>query len=306
MKYCILLLFLFLLWGCKSKNASDSATSKYTSKQLSHQPLLFPHSDSTFSWKIYEKQNDALKQQFITHHPTDLDDVFKAYKEFEPDMKWLNNAIHIMDVNGDGTDDVFYEGRSGGEADMAVIYLNTGSKFKKVFLTGQSVKKLEFKHGKLSLIYVRDPGCCASYMIFDKIYKVSYKGNIPAFKRIDLTGFYRRTKLPSEYLPNPIRFITVVDSCKLRTAPVVANTDTLGLAGELHPGNDVGSIGKGSAGRAIAKTKDHEGYQWFLVEMKANSVISGNVFYDDPDEGTSCKLGWINAKDIKLLVPNNK
>ncbi|MGZ3957792.1 MAG: hypothetical protein ACXVBT_07895, partial [Flavisolibacter sp.] len=86
---------------------------------FSQQDLTFPIVDaSLFKWKDIEKKSaKAAVDKFIKTTPKE----FQAYKQKDPDLAFLNldslrKDLHFLDLNGDGKDDVVFEGQSGGEA----------------------------------------------------------------------------------------------------------------------------------------------------------------------------------------------
>lgn len=276
----------------------------YNNKPAAKNIYLFPYGDSSFKWTTYEKQDSITKKQFFRSYPPEFKSVydayFNSYTNLVESFKNLKAALHVMDVNNDGLNDIIFEGYSGGEPIMTAIYLQNASGFKQVFTDLQTVSRLDIDGGKLKAIYITDPGCCAEYLTAGKIYQVNYRDTNLKFKPLHYTAYYQRSKLPKQYLDQPKAFVTLTDSAKLRDKPAVANRDTLFLGGDLHFGNDVGSIGKGSKGRAIAQSKDNAGNTWWFVELQPNAVVSGNVFYEKEDNRKAGKMGWINSRDLKI------
>ncbi|HTK21207.1 MAG TPA: hypothetical protein VL442_16910 [Mucilaginibacter sp.] len=286
---------LILFAGCKSNNSSSA--------HYHHQLWRFPYKDTSFKWKNFERQNDELKQKFIQSHPSDVNEGIKMYLNpygIPPEPGKPKSAIHILDINNDGIDDIIYEGYSGGEPTLTAIYLNTPNGFKLIFKDEQYVAKLDFKDKRLSAIYMVDPGCCAAYMVFSKIYQIDFKDDMPVVKRVFFTGHYQLTEFPAKYLNSPVKLKTINDNVKLRTKPLIANNDSLFLSGDIHMGNDLGKIQKGGLCKAIAKMKDVKGNEWWFVEVDPMTKISGHVFYDDTDtnKGVSAKLGWVRSIDV--------
>lgn len=269
--------------------------------------LIFPYNGSSVDWKTIEKQDDKLKQEFIAHHPANFNDSYNGYmhpgSEIRAEPVKLKNAIHIIDVNGNGKNDIVYEGSGGWETNKVFIFLNTAEGFKRIFYDWQYVAKLEFKDNKLWRLYTYNPGCCADYMVFNKIFEFDFINYPHFFKEIYSTSYYKHTQLSKSYLDKPIKFSVLEDSCKLRTEPQIGDRDSLILFGSnVHMGNDAGRIAKGAIGRAIATQADTRGNVWWLVEMDLHAKISGDVFYNEMSENDlSGKVGWINGKAAKVI-----
>jgi hypothetical protein len=226
--------------------------------------------------------------------------IILLYKTIPLALNKLFKALHVVDANGDGLDDIIYEGTGGWETNKVMLYINTGKAFKLIFVDQQYVKKIEFKNGKLWRLYTFNPGCCDGYMVFNKIFEFSYKGKPNDFEEIFSTAYYKDSEQPATYLGAPINFSVTADSCIIRTKPEVSTTDTLILAGDLHIGNDIGTIYKGATGRTIAKQTDKNGKEWWYVEMSLKTKTGGNVFYNELSEDDfSGKMGWLNSADIK-------
>src|ERR1700748_1291466 len=81
--------------------------------------LIFPicHNDSfRFNWKPLDKKvsrSDAYK--FIQGHSEDFEVYLgKGVAGYDPDLDSLYNDLHFIDLNGDGLNDVVFDGQSGG------------------------------------------------------------------------------------------------------------------------------------------------------------------------------------------------
>jgi hypothetical protein len=301
MKYFVILITLFALYNSQSPNKT-----KTQPKKVDPSYLIFPYNDSLIDWKNVEKQNEALKEEFIKNHPSNFDNCYNGYMhpgtDTPPEPNKLKKAIHIIDINGDGLDDIIYDGSGGWETNRVLIYLNSPNGLNLIFVDKQYVKKLEFRNGHVWRIYTYDPGCCAEYMVFNKIFEFSYTGYPNDFKEIYSTAYYKHTQLSKSYLDPPINFSVLVNSCKLRTNPVVAPHDTLNMDGDMHIGNDVGIIEKGSIGRAIAIQHDNKGNEWWLVEMDLKAKIKSKILYNELSESDlSGKVGWLNSKEVKTI-----
>ena len=116
--------------------------------------LFFPLKNE-FEWAKVEKQNHELKAEFIKEY-----EVYKPDDGYMPMLSYLENHLHIIDFNGDGLDDIIYDGDSGGEPTEISIYINTGNSFERIFTEYQEIYKIVFENGKVQKLYIRDGGCC--------------------------------------------------------------------------------------------------------------------------------------------------
>ncbi|MBW4889921.1 hypothetical protein KXQ82_09345 [Mucilaginibacter sp. HMF5004] len=262
--------------------------------------LLYPYCDRKFEWKDIEKRDDELKNSFMKVAQSFLTDEYRVYNlSFDPRIDEFKKALHVVDFNGDGKNDLIFDGDSGGEPKEIAFILNTGKGFKIIFKDFQGVDRIDFESSKVSRLYIKDWGCCAAHMTFNKIYTVSFMNNIPKFKLIYFTGHHQDTYFPKEYFDKPIKFCVLDDHYKIRTKPMIDDTCKTFISGEPLKGDAVGELAKGSNGRAIASQTDNTGRIWWLVEMDVKSKVKSDVFYDDDDKHPASKMGWISSRFVK-------
>jgi hypothetical protein len=65
-------------------------------------------------------------------------DDFHQYTEKGPEFVFRNldslrKDLHSIDVNGDGKDDLIFDGQSSGEPRIIEIFISAGTTYKKVF-----------------------------------------------------------------------------------------------------------------------------------------------------------------------------
>src|SRR5690554_7127190 len=81
-----------------------------------------------FLWPENENMNSALIEKFIDLTPQE----FQNYRLNEPyslTISDLTKALHIIDLNNDGLDDIIFDGLSGGEPRQISIFINNGHSF---------------------------------------------------------------------------------------------------------------------------------------------------------------------------------
>jgi hypothetical protein len=263
----------------------------------------FPFGKPGIDWSSFEKKNDSLKAQFCAKP---VDGFIDAYRTFSPEnyssIDSLPKHLHAVDINADGLDDLIYEGPSGGEPTEIALILNTGKGLKVVFKAYQHIKKITFSDGKISKIYVEDPGCCAEYLVFNKVYDIRFEGDMLGSKLKYLSAYFTSTTFTDSYFGHAIKFQTLNNGYKLRFSPAVDDTTENGIDGEIHKGNAIAEISAGAKGLAFAKSTDKTGRVWWLVQIEAKYKLDKSIFYDDPENKLIAdKIGWISSRYVKKI-----
>jgi hypothetical protein len=255
-----------------------------------------------FDWKNVEKQNNELKVKFIKNLP---DDFEKKYN----DMSYIKECLHIMDFNGDGLDDIIFNGHNGGsEAEYIIIFINTGNSFVKIFTEYQKIHKIVFENGKVNRLYIQDDGCCCEYIRINKIFSVDYSSKLPKINAISQMQYLNNSveKFPNSYFDKPIKFEVSNNKYNIRFSPVIDDTTEVYYCGEPENGNSLGKIKSGSIGYALAEQVDTTGRIWWYVAMSPNSKIYESVYYNDEVHyyyplNNTYKLGWISSRFVKII-----
>jgi hypothetical protein len=273
----------------------------------SQKNITFPVIGSThrFNWKnIEQKPLKSTIDKFIKDSPKE----FLAYRQNNTEIGILNldnlrKDLHFIDLNGDGRNDVIFEGQSGGEIKEIGVFINNGLSYKKVFTGNQEIIKMDWQKGRLSNLYIVDTGCCADYLEFHMIYKVDYtKTNIRSFKQIYQSVSIYQGTIPITLLKNTFRFEILNDGYKIRSAPKIDDksfqpwdTDQTNDKGS---GNSFGKLVKGAKGIAIAKEIDKTGREWIYVEIEEQYLPKNDIIYIENKFPTKI-TGWISSRFIK-------
>jgi hypothetical protein len=217
----------------------------------------------------------------------------------------LRKDLHFLDLNGDGKDDVVFEGQSGGEAQEVNIFINTGQGYKKVFSVFQGIVKMEWQDKRLVRLYIDDWGCCDDYLERHMIYDISYgKTGIPIFKKVNQGLSIYKGVSPDSLYDKPFRFEVLNEGYKIRSAPKIDDTSVQpwdnDQAKETGSGNSIGKLAKGATGTAIAKKTDTTGREWLFVQIDELYLPKNDILYVE-NKFPSKLIGWISSRFIKAL-----
>lgn len=313
MKYTIAIIIIALFASCNSKNSNARSQDKVGAE--TNLPL-YPYGEPLFKWESVEKQNDPLKEKFVKLAPKVFFNEYNSYHQYSASTKTqaeFKKEIHVLDFNGDGLDDIVYEGKSGGEPQEVAFILNTGDGFKVVFRETQRINKLDFINHKLTNAYFEDWGCCEDYIDFYKIYHLEYNGADPVFKNTYTTASINSTYYPKKFLKKPIYFLILNDNYKMRLAPIIDDTTVKDnkIPEMTIIGNTIDTLNKGTKGRAVAAQSDKTGRVWWLVEVDRDYSAYGfffyeqeaNTFYKESADTThrAAKMGWISSRYVKKI-----
>jgi len=249
------------------------------------------------NWKNVEiKNQEDLKSTFLTQ----IKDFDRLVKENYCTKKELLNYLHVVDFNGDSFFDIIYEGPSGAEPNMIVIYLNSENGFKEIFNDWQGISKIEMHEGKFSGLYIDDPGCCGDPGAFMKYYSISYQGSTPKFIQIIESRYFNgcNSVLPKKSFDKPIKFRVNNDNYNLRFAPEV--NDKYGHCWDEMKGNIIGVINKSEIGYALDEITDSKGKTWWFVAFPPKTNFSF-LEYGEYEDESYWELGWISSSFVTKI-----
>jgi hypothetical protein len=275
---------------------------------FSQEGLIFPFADtSQFDWNLVEKKPSKFEvDKFIKSVPKE----FQIYKQRDPKIAYWNldslrKDLHFLDLNGDGKNDVVFEGQSGGERREVIIFMNVGSSYKKVLAAFQTIVKMEWHDKQLKSLYIYDWGCCEDYIDRRMIYEASYsQTNFPIFKKIYQGLSIHEGVMPDTFLEKPFRFEILNEGYKIRIAPQIDDTSfhiwTDNSTTDALKGTTIGKLTKGATGTAIAKKQDSSGRAWLFVQLDEAYIPKNNIIYIE-DKFPAKLFGWISSRFVKTL-----
>jgi hypothetical protein len=272
--------------------------------------LTFPviKANEQFTWTAVAKKvphNIAVK--FIKDHP----DCFEAYRrndEFSS-IDSLYPRLHFLDINNDGRDDIFFDGASGGEANMIQIFVDVNGSYKEVFKDMQGVAKIDWDDKKMAKLYILDWGCCDDFAEFEKIYDVSFTNdNIPQFKLVYQAASVYNAPQPANVFDKPFAFEVVNENYNLRAEPVLDDTSVQHWnvtpeeeENNKGKGNIIAKLPAGTKGMAVGKKVDNAGREWWYVEIDEDAALRNNAMYENENKLPAKTIGWISSRFVKKL-----
>ena len=280
--------------------------------------LFFPLKNE-FDWSKVEKQNIELKAKLIKDIRQGLVFNLKECCNFGIDLQVVaemfsdlrkeeccdfEKNLHIIDFNGDGLNDVIYNGHiSGSEAEYIIIFINTGKTFVHIFTEIQKFHKIVFSNDKVTKLYIQDGGCCCEYILINKIYDVDYSAKVPKMKLISQMQYLNNSveKYPSNYFDKPVKFKVLNNKYNIRFSPILDDTTEVWYCGEPKNGNSLGKIKSGSMGYALAESIDATGRVWWYVAITPESKIYESMYHDDDIRPNTYKLGWISSRFVEVI-----
>jgi hypothetical protein len=269
--------------------------------------IPFPYfikSADVFDWKTYEipvskKYRDSILDVFKLDYPY-FENAYAAKSDN------YSQSFHFVELNNDQWPDLVFEGWSGGEGTKVDIYINRQWRMEKVFSDFMRIKDLAFVDKRLQSLVIYNTGCCAEFVMFERLYKVdkNYKFTL-ARQRAIINGMEASDKdhaAPDGFFEEPLRFKTINDNYTLRYAPEISDEKPLNLDIDDKDarGNIIGVYPKGAEGIAWAYKKDATGREWWLVEMAPRTGLSFTLYRDEDDFPTHY-YGWMSSRFVEKL-----
>jgi len=239
-----------------------------------------------------EKDRDTLAIRDFTE--AYISKIF-ARPDFSYGSADLSRHIFMIDINDDGAKDVIYQGPSGGEPNMTVIFLNQDDRFVEVFRKYQDIYEIGLAGNKLSSFSLTNPGCCADPLVVDYFYEVTFREKQPTFNLTGATGYLKGYETPQNKFKQHIAFTILQEGSKLRNECYELDTE--------HPiygesGNVLTTYQKGARGQALAE-KSGSGKTWIYVLMDEKNTFDKKDFPTFMEQPTAL-YGWIKKEETDL------
>lgn len=272
---------------------------------LSFPPFLqpkFPDVLGKVAIKVTDQYRDSVVKAIRVNYFTD--DFNQIIQSYSATKKFVEN-FYFIHLNNDKFPDVIYDGPSGGEGDMVIIFINRQFTIEKVFTGMQHIIDLKFEKNGLSSLGIYDPGCCAETVEIEKYYEVDAKFHFKQIKQqAALSGMktYDEDEAGAVLFEKPVPFITLNADYALRYSPEISDLkpDIFESVGEIVKGNIIAQYPKGAKGIAWGYKKDITGREWWLVEMEPQRKLSFNKFWGNEEFPTSY-CGWMSSRFVERL-----
>lgn len=207
------------------------------------------------------------------------------------------DEFYFIDLDDDRDRDVIFTGWTGANTDGVLILLTQGNVRRVALRELGSIKNAAFSGNRLSQFTVEDPGCCAEFIVFTKVYSVKAQKDSLKFDIIERTALIDQTELPESWLSITFEFEVMNDKYFMRVSPKVDTVD-IEYFGEQANGNIIAEFRKGAKGKALAEKMDDTGRVWWFVEIGPDHKPVTTVFYDI--ENTKVR-GWMSSRYLKRL-----
>lgn len=253
--------------------------------------------NSEFKWERFELADMKTKVDFLSNSKEFNDLIENGLYTRES----LLNDLHVIDLNGDGQNDIVFDGLSGGEPHRIAIYINERATFLKVFEDYQKILKIEFQSDKLNKIWIENRGCCGDPMVQLKTYKVSYDNSVPKFEEIVQSRYFNDCSAirPKEKFEDVIKFEVTNDNYNIRFSPEINNENE--YCWDQITGNILGSLTKGQKGFALGEFIDETGRTWWFSAFPPDTNIE-NSFYYNHGISKDWALGWISSRYVRIVT----
>ena len=235
---------------------------------------------------------DSMKQRLL--------DVIKTS---HPSYTLVQEHLHIIDFNNDGTPDIIYNGPAGPESNVIILQVNNGGSYEDTFVGWGQLVALEKLTGWSPLRFrVFNYACCGDMRHFIEEYVPSLKNG-----KLSYVLAYRvlvdvRTKLPQTFFDDHIIFEVARDKCSLRTEPII-DDEVFETEWGYAKGNAIASYPPGSVGKAISSFHDNAGNIWWLVIMNPSTNLDWELFNHHKSDNSNEKAamsGWMNSSFLKV------
>lgn len=254
--------------------------------------------------------NNQVKSQVVDLEKLETitkNEKLKLMDELKPQFEYLASKdtwkednlkdFHFVDLDHDSDKDLIFTGWSGAEPVWVRILMNQGGTYKEVFHVFQSIKRMEFRAGRLSHLTIEDPGCCAEYVLFVEDYRVDAKQDQLMFKLTNRTALVQGTEVPRDLFATPISFSVLNDKYFMRSSPKLDTVDQY-YYGEPGIDNIIAEFKKGTRGKSLAEQTDNTGRVWWFVEIDPKFRPVNSKFYDLESKPTKLR-GWMSSKYLK-------
>jgi len=266
--------------------------------------ILYPLSDTVLDFSVFPAYN-RTELQTLQNNIEIPGRLHNNSCEFvKSDFLDSVNAGHFIkiDLNGDGQPDIVFSKHGCADELFNFIWIKQTNQYKYIESHfGTILRAIKTKTSGYQLL-TKYGYCCGGRVGF---YKLTDPMDTNKFKYLksqqNVYCEFIDTQFPKE-LVAPRSFITITDRSQLRTSPGVNNVVDSSISRYEQIavyGNLVAEYVIKSTGKILSSFTDNNGNLWYFVLMDGKNLIGYNRFYDAQ---YAYKCGWMNSKDIKILL----
>jgi hypothetical protein len=262
---------LAVLASCTSQPAQNQAeVEKDGTPSSKSVAALFPYGAEYTGWKVIEKQVAPDER-----------------KRFMDTVPWYNTMYgdsgnpdhtHVLDLDGDKTDDYIYAGPGPGDDDAFIIKIND-----EVYYLYGKPNDLRFRNGRLEELFLTTVEATAAPAIDGQnSYRIVY-GNPTKIEKYFHSATIGGLRFPDKLLPEWSIETFLGDSILIRDSPVIDNDEENPFVPSLR-GNQLGRLRDDASALVLAETLDAHSRRWLFVALVPGSEIDDFMLYPEASD----------------------
>ncbi len=221
-----------------------------------------------------------------------LANEFKYLAELSQGESWVKermNNFHIVDIDLDGDNDVFFTGWSGAEPACVRIFENRAGNFHKVLDEEQTIDTFKMTNRLIEMVII-DPGCCGALDVKVKNYQINRTTpmEITRTREVHFYADLQRSMAPNSSV---IDTIEISEKTPIHIEPKSDTTD-FDIGPYRLEGNSFGHTTQKCLGYVVSDTINQTKERWLLVDVP-NKCMSHQI--SEMDNELTLIRGWIKA-----------
>lgn len=247
-------------------------------------------------WTLWE--DSKVTSDFLTANKEILENF--PYYDLLNSVEEHQSDFHLVDIDNDNINELIYNGWSGGEGELVIIYKRINHKYIKQQVFFGRILDLKKSSTGIELV-VLDYSCCAGYVDHVEVFRYNFVSK--QFEIINDIAKLRETEIPSQLI-KPIRFEIVNTPYYLRYSPeILTDLDKAYLDFDPIEGQNIAAIYEaGDRGIAYAESTDSTGRIWWLVIMDQLPDNDKYLYYEGNNDYEYYRpVGWISSKYLKIV-----
>jgi hypothetical protein len=263
--------------------------------QVKSQDFRYINSPCKPDWYVWEQKKMSKKNLIDNYqHFSGL-----PYKTIDQILQ-VKDQFHFIDFDNDGINEIIYNGFSGSEGEIIVVFQDRSNSFIESQKFWGRICNILLDTLPGCILKVYDYTCCGGYVshletfVYDEINDL--------FDLIASTANNDETVKPVDFI-NPIQFTVLNTPYYLRFSPKIVTRLPNGHFDfdPIEGQNILGVYKSGDTGTAYAKSIDKEGREWWYVVMDKKPDKQPYLFYEANNKTTDYKvIGWMSCRFLKI------